>query len=372
MPKFDYDYYSGAESEQFRFLKIPKVFFEDPDYWDLGLAECILYGFLHEQVALSKENGWVDEAGKTYVIRTLESIQKLLHDCSADKARSTLKNLIDFGLIEKKRRGQGKPDIIYVKNFVSKKSEISSSENTGDCGKLFSETGKTDVLNDEKPISRDGDFLVLEVGNSAPIDPNNNLKIFIEPNHNPIQVTGNTTRAAEPVDNSGWDEDEIQELIDQIEANIDYYDYSPRYKAEYNHRYEEMYEIIVEEVVGRRKSQIIGGTEYPQCIIKKRFLSLNASHIEYVMWKISEHLGEIRNIKKYTIAALFNAPTTMDNFYTQLVHHDMHSDEWFEMLEKKKNEEKVEIYKQIEELELRQMGVYRGNDQNEMRRAANE
>lgn len=118
MPKFDYDYYSGAESEQFRFLKIPKVFFEDPDYLDLGLAECILYGFLHEQVAFSKQNGWVDEAGKTYVIRSLESIQKLLHDCSADKARSTLKNLIEFGLIEKKRRGQGKPDIIYVKNSI--------------------------------------------------------------------------------------------------------------------------------------------------------------------------------------------------------------------------------------------------------------
>lgn len=207
MPKFDYDYYSGAESEQFRFLKIPKVFFEDPDYLDLGLAECILYGFLHEQVAFSKQNGWVDEAGKTYVIRSLESIQKLLHDCSADKARSTLKNLIEFGLIEKKRRGQGKPDIIYVKNFVSKKSEKSYSEETDDCGKLFSETGKTEVLNDEKPISREGDFLVLEVGNSAPIDPNNYLKNIIEPNHNLIQVTGNTTGAAESVDNSGWDED---------------------------------------------------------------------------------------------------------------------------------------------------------------------
>ncbi|MBR1643637.1 MAG: replication initiator protein A, partial [Butyrivibrio sp.] len=216
MPKFDYDYYSGAESEQFRFLKIPKVFFEDPDYLDLGLAECILYGFLHEQVAFSKQNGWVDEAGKTYVIRSLESIQKLLHDCSADKARSTLKNLIEFGLIEKKRRGQGKPDIIYVKNFVSKKSEKSYSEETDDCGKLFSETGKTEVLNDEKPISRDGDFLVLEVGNSAPIDPNNYLKNIIEPNHNLIQVTGNTTGAAESVDNSGWDEDVIREDIAQI------------------------------------------------------------------------------------------------------------------------------------------------------------
>ena len=372
MPKFDYDYYSGAESEQFRFLKIPKVFFEDPDYWDLGLAECILYGFLHEQVALSKENGWVDEAGKTYVIRTLESIQKLLHDCSADKARSTLKNLIDFGLIEKKRRGQGKPDIIYVKNFVSKKSEKSYSEETDDCGKLFSETGKTEVLNDEKPISRDGDFLVLEVGNTAPIDPNNNLKNIIEPNHNLIQITGNTTETAEPVDNSGFDEDEIEDLIEQIKANIDYYDYSPRYKAEYNHRYEEMFEVIVEEVVGKRKSQIIGGTEYPQCIIKKRFLSLNSSHVEYAMWKIKENLGEIRNMKKYMIATLFNAPTTIDNFYTQLVNHDMHSDKWFEMLEEKKREEEALTDIGAQEVLEEQVGLELTFERDEMRRAANE
>ena len=56
MAKFEYDYYSGAESEQFRFLKTPKVFFEDPDYEELGLAECVVYGLVHEQVSLSKQN----------------------------------------------------------------------------------------------------------------------------------------------------------------------------------------------------------------------------------------------------------------------------------------------------------------------------
>ena len=371
MPKFDYDYYSGAESEQFRFLKIPKVFFEDPDYWDLGLAECILYGFLHEQVALSKENGWVDEAGKTYVIRTLESIQKLLHDCSADKARSTLKNLIDFGLIEKKRRGQGKPDIIYVKNFVSKKSEISSSEKTDDCGKLFSETGKTDVLSDEKPISRDGDFLVLEVGNSAPIDPNNNLKNIIEPNHNLIQVTGNTTEAASPVDNSGWDEDVIREDIAQIKENIYYDEMSARYRAEYNSRFDELFEVMVDLIAGKRESLNIGGTEYPQWLVRKRILSLTASHVEYVMGMIAENLGKIHNMRKYMIASLFNAPTTMDNYFTQLVHHDMHTEEWYEMSQKMARQREAERNAQIQELEERQIGQLSSDEEN-MRRAANE
>ncbi len=324
MPKFEYDYYSGAESEQFRYIKIPKIFFEDPDYLELGLAECILYGFLHEQMALSKQNGWIDENGKTYVIRSLESIENLLHNCSADKARATMKNLIDFGLIEKKRRGQGKPDLIYVKNFVTKKEENPDSERSDDCGKLFSETGKTEVLNAEKPASRDGNFLGLEVGNSAPIETNNNKINIIEPDHNPIQVTVTSTEPQTVVDNSGFDEDEIEKLIEQIKINIDYDGYAPKYRAEYNHRYEEMFQVIVEMVVGKRDSLVIGGAEYPQSIIRQRFLSLDAGHIEYAMWKISENLGEIHNMKKYMIATLFNAPTTKDNFFMQLVNHDMY------------------------------------------------
>ena len=374
MAKFEYDYYSGAESEQFRFLKTPKVFFEDPDYEELGLAECVLYGFLHEQVALSKQNGWVDEDGRTYVIRSLESIQKLLRNCSPDKARSTLKNLIDFGLIEKKRRGQGKPDIIYVKNFVTKKSEISSSEKTDACGKLISENGKTDLLKEEKASSRDMKNQALEVGKSAPNNTLLNIHNFSETNHNLIKVTGNTTEAQEAVDKSSCDGDgdEVEKLIDQIKANIDYYDYAPRYQAEHNNRYEEMFQVIVEMVVGKRDKLVIGGTEYPQCIIKKRFLSLNSGHVEYAMWKVAENLGEIRNIKKYMIATLFNAPTTMDNFYTQLVHHDMHSEEWFKMIEKKKSEDEVRFDMQVEEAEAKQAGIEMMINEEMTRRIVNE
>ena len=345
----NYDYYSGDQTEHFRFLPVPKVLYENPEYADLDLTTVFLYSILHEQVALSKKNGWIDESGRVYVIRTLDSMHEKLR-CSTDKARQALNRLIEYGLIEKKRRGQGKPDLLYVKDYASKKQEKPISENDDDCGKLFSEVEKTNVLTTEKPISRDGKIQSQEVGIS---DPNNTLlknNNYIETNHNLIQVTGNTTEAAEPVDNSGWDEDEIEELIEEIKENICYRDCAPRYKAEYNDRYEEMFQVIVEMVVGRRKSLVIGGTEYPQCIIKKRFLSLNSNHVEYAMWKIKENLGEIRNMKKYMIATLFNAPTTIDNFYTQLVNHDMHSDAWFEMLEKRKRE--LEVLSEMHEQQI--------------------
>lgn len=325
MPKFEYEYYVGDESEQFRFLKIPKVFFEDLDYLDLGLAECVVYGFLHEQVAFSKQNGWVDEAGKTYVIRSLKSIQKLLHGCSADKARATLKNLIAFGLIEKKRRGQGKPDIIYVKNFVSKKSGIPSSEKKDDCGNHFSEVGKTEFLNAEKPIPRDGDSLALEVGNSASINPYNDIQSIMETDLNLIPSIGNAIDA-EPVDNFGWDEDVIRKDIAQIKENIYYDATSARYRAENNNRYDELFKIIVDLVAGKRVSLRIGDTDYPQWLVRERMLSMTASDMEYVLDRIAEKKGEIHNMRKYMIATLFNAPTTKDNFYTQLMHHNAYSE----------------------------------------------
>ncbi len=321
MSKFEYDYYAGAECEQFRYVKIPKVFFEDPDYAELGLAECVLYGFLHEQVAESKKNGWIDEQGHTYIIRSIESIQKLLRKCSEDKARSTLKNLIDFGLIEKKRRGQGKSDLIYVKNFVSKKTEKSYSENSEKCGILISEPEKNEVLSEKKTDSGVGKKRTLESGKSGRKETLYKETKYIEPHHNPIS-TGKRENAF--VDNSGSDEDEMEMLIEQIKTNIDYDALSVRYREAYNNCFEELYQIMVDMVIGKRKTLRIGDTEYPQSLVCKRILSLDSMHVEYVMDMIAENTGKIGNMRKYAMAALFNAPTTRENYYTQRVQHDNH------------------------------------------------
>ena len=76
MARYQFDYYSGKEIEQFRFLMVPKELLENPDYEELGLAGCILYSYLREQVLFSEQNGWIDGEGHTYVIRSVESMQK--------------------------------------------------------------------------------------------------------------------------------------------------------------------------------------------------------------------------------------------------------------------------------------------------------
>ena len=89
------------------------------------------------------------------------------------------------------------------------------------------------------------------------------------------------------------------------------------------------------------------------------------------MGMITENLGKIHNMRKYMIASLFNAPTTMDNYFTQLVHHDMHTEEWYEMSQKMARQRETERNAQIQELEERQIGQSSSAEEI-MRRAANE
>ena len=90
------------------------------------------------------------------------------------------------------------------------------------------------------------------------------------------------------------------------------------------------------------------------------------------MGMIAENIGKIHNMRKYMIAALFNAPTTMDDYFTQLVNHDMHSEKWFEMLEKRKGENEAGFKMQVQEADARQSGIEFKTGQDGLRRAANE
>ena len=68
----------------------------------------------------------------------------------------------------------------------------------------------------------------------------------------------------------------------------------------------------------------IAGDDYPAEVVKSRFLKLTASHIEYILDRMRENTTYVRNIKKYLLAALYNAPVTMDSYYTSLVNHDLY------------------------------------------------
>ncbi len=93
-------------------------------------------------------------------------------------------------------------------------------------------------------------------------------------------------------------------------------------------RLDEIVDLMLETVCTARKTLRIAGDDYPAELVKSKFLKLNSSHIEFVLDCLRENTTKIRNIKQYLRAVLFNAPSTIDHYYTALVAHDMASADW--------------------------------------------
>ena len=89
-------------------------------------------------------------------------------------------------------------------------------------------------------------------------------------------------------------------------------------------RLDELVELMVDTVCSNREMIRIAGDDYPAEVVKSRFLKLDSSHIEYVLDRMRENTTYVRNIKKYLLAALYNAPATIDSYYTSLVSHDLY------------------------------------------------
>ena len=116
------DYFYGQTGELFSFYRIPKALFQEPRFQSLSTDAKILYGILLDRMSLSVKNGWLDEQNRVFIIFTIEDVKRALC-CADNKATKLLRELEKFGLIERKRRGQGKPSLVYVKNFSAESSK---------------------------------------------------------------------------------------------------------------------------------------------------------------------------------------------------------------------------------------------------------
>lgn len=106
-----------------------------------------------------------------------------------------------------------------------------------------------------------------------------------------------------------------------IRDNVEYECLISRYGKE---RMDETVELILETVAARRPYIRIAGEDYPKEIVRSRFLKLNSGHLEYVFECMDRNTAKISNIKAYLLAALFNAPATMDSYYRAEVNHDLY------------------------------------------------
>ena len=110
-----------------------------------------------------------------------------------------------------------------------------------------------------------------------------------------------------------------------IKDNIEYEHLCQYAKGIDRDMLDEIVDLLVETVCSARKTIRIAGDDYPAELVKSKLMKLNSSHIEFVFDCISKNTTEIRNIKKYLLAVLFNAPSTINGYYTALVAHDMNT-----------------------------------------------
>lgn len=120
MENLNFNYYYGNQAEQFSFYRIPKLLFTDEFFDKISSDAKILYGVMLDRMSLSMKNGWIDKENRVYIIFTIDDVREMMR-CGEQKAVKLLAELDSvngIGLIEKKRQGLGKPNLIYVKNFV--------------------------------------------------------------------------------------------------------------------------------------------------------------------------------------------------------------------------------------------------------------
>ena len=117
--------------------------------------------------------------------------------------------------------------------------------------------------------------------------------------------------------------DAVRAYEEVIKDNIEY-PYLIQDKSVDKGMLDEIVSLMLETVCTRRKMIRIAGDDYPAELVKSKFMKLNSSHIRFVLDCMHQNTTKIRNIKKYLLAVLFNAPNTIDSYYTALVNHDMY------------------------------------------------
>lgn len=378
--RFQFDYYYGVEAEQFSFYRVPRALIKDNRFRGVSSDAKLLYGLMLDRMAMSMRNGWLDEQNRVYIIYTLEDIMEDLN-CSKGtgvKILAELDTVKGIGLIERKKRGQGKPTIIFVKNFIACEEEKESgdrdlesvSEAATENGLkqalpvaedvIFGRDGKDggspevqnlEVLKSEKRKSggnepqevQNLDFKKSdswtsrgsECGSQEVQKPdtnynNTNYNDLSYNNINHINPSKEEEQEQKPDSDRMDAMEEVNAYMQLIRDNIEY-DHVMQY-ADWGEKelMEELYQIICDVVCVRRTSLRIGKEDYPYELVKSKFLKLTYSHIQYVMGCMKNTATKVTNIRSYLITTLYNAPITMSHYYQQEVQHDMYGGGWSE------------------------------------------
>ena len=275
-----FDYFYGQSGEMFSYFRVPKILFRDIKFKDLSTDAKTLYGILLDRMGLSVKNGWLDEQGRVYIIFPVQEVMDAL-GCADNKATKLFRELEKFGLIERKRRGLGKPNLIYVKNFADPR--FRNREKNG--------SGAADSAQPETAKSR---------GN---------------------KTEWNETEGSEPDPFSSDAESEPDErtrleayFMQSLEVDL-----LLRACPDEEDTIHQIVNLLVDTCSSKRRMLRVAGDDKPAEVVRSRFMKLNADHIRFVLKCLAESTAPVRNMKQYLLAALYNAPTTMQFNHDELM-----------------------------------------------------
>ncbi len=282
------DYFYGQAGELFSFYRIPKALFQESQFQSLSTDAKTLYGILLDRMSLSVKNEWFDKKGRVFIIFTIEDVKRTLR-CADNKATRLLRELEEFGLIERKRRGQGKPCLVYMKNFSaeSSKESVKNRDNDDSCGSKIA---------CQDPVKSRG----------------------IKKKENKTEM--NNTN---PIFSDGSEKMKNRELLEEYFSHSLEIDLLLRLYPDDEDTLYQIVNLLVDTCATNRKLLHIAGDDKPAEVVRSRFMKLNADHIRFVLKCLAENSSPIRNMKQYLLASLYNAPTTMQLSYQNQTNHDL-------------------------------------------------
>ena len=274
------------------------MLFTDEAFKDLSSDAKVLYGILLDRMSLSMKNNWIDEENKVYIIFTIEEIANIMC-CATQKATKILQELDDkkgIGLVEKKRLGLGKPNILYVKNFIIQetKEQTDVQEEITNQELLQSQN-----QNDENHNSGNVIFTKQELLKSQCNKTNYNKTEYSNTEYN------NTT----PISPSKDRAMEMEEIEKILKHQIDY----PALIEEQPEEKEKIDLIVnlMTEAIQNQTDIRINQSKIAYKTVREQLLSLQKEHIKYVLSVLRENKQKIINLRAYLLSLLYNAPVNI-------------------------------------------------------------
>lgn len=322
MQDIRFDYFRGMEAEQYSFYRIPKVLFIAECFKPLSCEAKVLYGLMLDRMGLSIRNRWIDEEDRVYIIFTVEEITELMN-CGTQKAVKLLKELDTdkgIGLIEKKRLGMGRPNVIYVKNFMVKDNPEDSRTSEQPEESAGPNSRMVKITNRELPESQ---FKNDENHNSGIMK--NTIHDFPKSPSNNTEFNDTDLSETDPINPYLSDViDKMDRYRDIIRRNISYECFQSDRSCQ-REELDELVELMVDVMMMPDHAMLrIAGVERPAAVVKERFMKLDHSHMVYVTGCLKRNTNRVENIKAYLLATLYNAPMTIDNYYRADVNYDLY------------------------------------------------